>query len=99
MKTFLIDLYLPKDLQQELEKITPTQRKIVDTLINEGIVLSYSLSEKKNRVFIVLNQPDEEEVMITVQRFPIYKYIIDYEIFELNSHETISSEMPQVYLN
>jgi hypothetical protein len=99
MKTFLVDIILPEKLQEDINKMIPTQRKIVNTLINEGIILSYSLSNKRNRLFVVISQETEEDVMITVQRFPIFKLIVDFEIIELLSHETVSSEMPQVWLN
>lgn len=99
MKTFLVDIILPEKLQEDINKMIPTQRKIVNTLINEGIILSYSLSNKRNRLFVVISQETEENVMITVQRFPIFKLIVDFEIIELLSHETVSSEMPQVWLN
>ncbi len=99
MKTFLVDILLPKNMQEDINKAIPAQRKIVNVLLNEGIILSYSLSKKLNRLFIVMTQDSEEDIMITVQRFPIYKFIMDYEIIELNSYETVSSDMPQVFLN
>lgn len=99
MNTYLVDIILPKNMQDDINKMIPAQRKIVNVLLNEGIILSYSLSKKLNRLFVVMNQDSEEDIMLTVQRFPIYKFIMDYEIIELNSHETMSSEMPQVYLN
>lgn len=99
MNTYLVDIILPKNMQEDINKMIPVQRKIVNVLLNEGIIRSYSLSKKLNRLFVVMNQESEEDIMITVQRFPIYKFIMDYEIIELYSHETMSSEMPQVYLN
>lgn len=99
MKSFLVDILLPKNFQEDINKMIPTQRKIVNVLMTEGIILSYALSIKKDRLFVVMNQDNENDVMLTVQRFPIYRFIIDYEIVELMFHETVSSDTPQLWLN
>jgi hypothetical protein len=97
-KNFLIDIKLLDSFTTEFFSLIPKQRKIINNLMNEGLILSYSLAIDRSKLWIVMETENEQEVLDALSRFPLIKFMIP-EITELAFHDSIHSGFPQLSLN
>lgn len=95
---FMVDIDLPEVMTPEFRSLIPTQRVMVNELMNEGTILSYTLSLDRAKLWIVMVAESEEEVEEIISDFPIMDYSFA-AIYELMFHETITRELPRISLN
>jgi muconolactone delta-isomerase len=93
----MIDIKLPVLLTQEFINLIPRQREVVNMLFEEGKILSYTLSENRARLWIVVVAEDEEEVKEILEMFPLAHYM-QSKIYGLMFHNMISAA-PAISLN
>ena len=97
-KKFLIDIQLKDTFKPEFFVLIPKQRKLVDELMNEGIIQSYSLAIDRSKLWIVMETENEKQVMDVLATFPLIKFM-NPDIHELAFHDSIHSGFPHLSLN
>jgi len=74
MAQFMIDITLPLDPNAEFFALIPLQRAHVDKLMERGILLAYSLSFDRSRLWMILNAANETEAEELLSKFPMRRY-------------------------
>ena len=98
MKQFQITVQLPDEFSEEFISRIPAQRSMVNGLMRKGIILSYSLSMDRSRLWIVMEAESENNVIEILSRFPLIRYMAP-EITELLFHNSVYINVPKVSLN
>lgn len=97
-KHFFVDIDLVDSFSTPFIQTIPAQRDIVNKLMDEGIIVSYSLSVERDKLWIVMEAKTEQDVLDILAKFPLIKYMKP-EIFELAFHDNIHSGFPHLSLN
>jgi muconolactone delta-isomerase len=98
MKQFMITSRLPEEFTREFLSRIPEQRSTVNRLLEEGTILSYSLSGDRSMLWTVLEAESEIDVLQVLAQFPLNRFMKS-EITELLFHNSVSSLLPQPSLN
>lgn len=89
-KQFMVEFELPDPFPMEFIKRIPEQRNMVNYLLAEGKIKSYSLAFDRSVLWVIFVADSEFEVMETIAQFPLAEWMTPY-ISELMFHNT--SEM------
>jgi hypothetical protein len=95
---FLAEITLIDSFSQEFIQLIPEQRKVVDDLMNKGIIVSYALSMERKSLWVIFESKDENEVLNTIYQFPLIRFMKP-KIHELAFYDTIHNGFPQLSLN
>ena len=69
-KQFIVIFRVPP-LTEELLKQVPRQRKAVDHLMSEGILISYSLTKEMNKLFAIFRAYDVDDLKEHINKLPL----------------------------
>ena len=94
----MVEIFLPSSMSADFMALIPAQRKLVNKLLEEGSILSYSLTLDRSRLWIVMVGEEIEDIETQLDTFPIMPYC-EAEISELMFHNMISWELPRLSLN
>lgn len=97
-KNYLVDIQLKYTFKPEFFVLIPKQRKLINELMNEGIIHSYSLAIDRSKLWIVMETENENQVMDVLATFPLIKFM-NPDIHELAFHDSIHSGFPHLSLN
>lgn len=84
-KNFMIEFELPEELDEEFMEMIPEQREIVNRMMSEGILKSYSLAMDRSVLWVVVSADSEFEVMEIIAQMPLSDYMQPF-ISELMFH-------------
>ena len=98
MNNYMIDVVLPRELNEEFISLIPRQRAHVNALMNEGIITSYALAKDRSRLWITMDAGSKEDVVKILEEFPMIKFFT-LEIRELMFHNHAGLVLPQMSLN
>jgi len=97
-KNFLIDIKLLNSMHAEFFELIPEQRKVINELMNESIIISYSLALDRSNLWVIMETENEEEVYDVLSKFPLIQFM-QPEVHELAFHDNIHSGFPNLSLN
>ncbi|MCD6069259.1 MAG: hypothetical protein K0S33_4085 [Bacteroidetes bacterium] len=97
-KSFFIDIQLLNSFKPEFFELVPAQRKIVNQLMDEGKIISYSLALDRSRLWMVADAKDEHGILDMLATFPLIHFMKP-EIHELAFHDNVHSGFPHLSLN
>jgi muconolactone delta-isomerase len=80
MSQHMIDISLPTDPDGEFYALIPQQRAHINELLAQGVVMGYSLSFDRSKLWIVLNARNEHDAIEILSAFPMFRY------FEITIH-------------
>ncbi|MEM9991950.1 MAG: muconolactone Delta-isomerase family protein [Bacteroidota bacterium] len=86
-KQFMVEFELPDPLSMEFIERIPEQRNMVNYLLVERKIQSYSLSLDRSVLWIIFTAESEFEVMETISKFPLIEWMTPY-VTELMFHNT-----------
>lgn len=98
MDTFLVHITLPDVFSKKLYEIIPKQRKHINKLLEQQLVLSYSLDMERKNLWLFVQMETEKDVMDLLAGFPIIKYVT-LSIHELAFHDASQKPMPDLIMN
>jgi hypothetical protein len=96
--TYLAHITLPDELNMAFYSLIPKQRLVVNSLMKENIIISYSLDMERKNVWVFIKAETEQEVMDVLSTFPIIKYV-KVNIHELAFHDTAHLALPELIMN
>ncbi|HMP30398.1 MAG TPA: hypothetical protein PKD85_12410 [Saprospiraceae bacterium] len=71
------------DDDMDVSGVLPYHDKVVSTMVSQGIVISHSITKKKNKVIIVFKVASESELQFHIDKLPITPFTwYDYERLE-----------------
>ncbi len=98
MKHYLASIDLPEELNPEFLALIPDQRRHVNALMAEGLLVQYALAADRSRLWTTVCAPSEERVEEILRAFPIARFM-RYTIRELAFHLQPGRNLLQVSLN
>lgn len=98
MNQYMVEIDLPTLMTQQFMSLIPTQRSMVNELMSDGKIDSYTLSLDRRRLWVIFLADTDLEVSGLLESFPIYTYC-EFEISELMFHNTMTRELPVISLN
>lgn len=98
MNQFMIDINLPASPEEEFFALIPKQRAVINELMSEGTITSYTLSVERTKLWVLVNAETESEVMDVLYRFPMLKFM-RFKIHELMFHQMVAFRFPSISLN
>ncbi|MBX7242643.1 MAG: hypothetical protein K1X92_12950 [Bacteroidia bacterium] len=97
MKQYMIEIKLAQ-MTEEFYNLIPKQRRMVNQLFEEGTILSYTLTDDFELLWIVIMAENEKEVVRIIEKFPLIEYM-SYNIHTLVFHNMVSNRLPSISLN
>jgi muconolactone delta-isomerase len=98
MNQYLVDLDLPLEMTEEFIALIPDQRRQIDELMSDGIVLSYALSQDRTKVWATINAESESEVQEILEMMPLIEFM-EPTIYELAFYNATGNGLPAISLN
>jgi muconolactone delta-isomerase len=98
MAQFMVDITLPRNPNAEFFALVPLQRAHTQKLLEEGIVMGYSLSLDRSKLWVAMNAENEHEAMKILAAFPLVNYF-DLNIHPLAFHHTSLMSLIKVSMN
>jgi muconolactone delta-isomerase len=83
----MVEFELPEQLTEDFLTLIPEQRLMVDNLMTEGKVRSYSLAMDRSVLWMILDANSEFEAMEIIAQLPLSDYMQPF-ISELMFHTT-----------
>ncbi len=98
MTQFMVDVQLPSNPDAEFFTLIPSQRDHINKLLEEGVVLGYSLSMDRSRLWVTLSAENQQEAIEILSAFPMFRYF-EPTIYPLAFHNTSLISILKVSLN
>jgi muconolactone delta-isomerase len=98
MAQYMIDIALPTEPETEYFALIPAQRDHIEKLLEQGVVMGYSLSLDRSKLWIVMNARNERDAVEILSAFPLFKYF-EPTIYPLMFHNTSLMSMIRVSMN
>lgn len=95
---FLVHIRLPEVFTTTLWSLIPKQRERINTLLENRVVLNYSLDMDRKNVWAFIEGDSENEVMDVLATFPIIKYV-KIDIHELAFYDSAPIGLPDLIMN
>lgn len=91
-KSYMVEFYLPQEFTEEFMALIPQQRYVINQMLVEGVIQSYSLAEDRSRLWAVMTVSDPQELKQQIERMPLAGYM-EWDISELAFHNMASAVM------
>lgn len=98
MNQYMVTFELPVPFSDGFIAGIPAQRRVINELLAEQRMQSYSLAMERDRLWCLMNATNEIEVIQMVNSFPLIDFMT-YEISELMFHNVASMHVPAFSLN
>lgn len=98
MNQYMVTFELPIPFTTDFIERIPEQREVINDLLAEQKIQSYSLSMNRDKLWCLVNADNKYEVINIVNTFPLIDYM-PYEISELMFHNVASIQVPAFSLN
>jgi muconolactone delta-isomerase len=98
MAQHMIEISLPADPDEEFFALVPHQRVHIDKLLEQGVVMGYSLSLDRSRLWIALNARNVQHATEILSAFPMFRYF-EVTIHPLMFHNTSVMALNRVSMN
>jgi hypothetical protein len=98
MKYYQVSIFMNPELDEHFWELLPEHRSIINQLMLDGKILTYSISTDRSKGWITVNAESVKDVRTMIKGFPIIDYIT-FEIDELFIFDNTSTGLPQFVLN
>ena len=98
LRSYFVEVALTGSFSPEFMALVPAQRKKVNRLMDEGVIISYSLALDRTRLWMVVEAKNTEGVMDVLAGFPLIGFMKP-DIHELAFHDNVHSGFPHLSLN
>ena len=88
----MVEFELPEVLTEEFLNLVPQQRFVINKMLSDGQLKSYSLSMDRSTLWAVMTATSEFEVMELITQMPLCDYMTPHvsELMFHNGAETIT---------
>jgi hypothetical protein len=98
LRQFMVEFKLPEILTEEFISLIPEQRAKVNSLMDAGVIMCYTLNIERTKLWTVIVAKSDVAVMDVLSQFPLITFMKP-EIIELTFHHQSSLVMPSISLN
>lgn len=92
-RAFMIEFDLPEAPDEEFFSLIPRQRYVINNLMAEGVIKSYSLAVDRSRLWVIAQAESEFAVMEIIADMPLSPYMTPV-VSELMFHNSYEAVMP-----
>ncbi len=85
----MVAFTLQNRITEEIKKLLPYQKTIVNRYFSQGKLLNYAFSLEKSKAWAIFSASSVKEVLNMVTDFPMTKFT-NYEIAELSQYDVDS---------
>ncbi|MBN8694517.1 MAG: hypothetical protein J0L69_15085 [Bacteroidetes bacterium] len=96
--TYLVHISLPEVFTSRLAALIPKQRSTINDLLEQRVVLSYSLDMERQNLWVFVEAKSEKGVMDIISNFPIINEV-KVEIKELAFYDSSPMGLPELIMN
>ena len=93
VQQFLVEVELPENPDPNFFELIPEQRLQINKMMSEGKIISYTLSQDRQKLWCIFNAESEFDVMSMLAEFPLFDYMKS-QIFPLMFHNSVLLSMP-----
>lgn len=97
MSYFMVDISLP-EIDDEFMSLLPAQKRFVEKLIENGMVMSYSLASDRSKLWVIFKGEEVHHIRGLLACFPIIDKVT-YNIVPLISHQNSKTKIRSFSLN
>lgn len=94
----MVHFTLPDHFNSEMWDVIPAQRLMVNDLLEQRVILNYSLDMDRRNLWVFMAAADLFEVNAIIKKFPIFKFV-SIRIHELAFYDTAPIGLPDLILN
>ena len=98
MEMFMVEVEFPYYKDEEFMALVPRQREQIGTLLNTGVLSSFSLNMERTRAWIVMPAHNEEAAMSVLEQFSLYKFM-NLDIQPLLAFDRAAFSLPPLVMN
>jgi muconolactone delta-isomerase len=96
---YLLTFQLPDVMDESFIQTIPMHRAKVNALLEAGVIKSYSVAINREKLWMVVEATDENDVERIIQSLPLHEYLNDFTIDILMFSLNANTEMPHISLN
>ena len=94
----MVEFDLPNPFPEAFMMKIPSQRLVINQMLEDGKIQSYALSIERDRLWCVVNADDELDVLRIIGEFPLIDYM-KHTITELMFNNAVVMKVPAFSLN
>lgn len=94
----MIHFTLPDHFNSEMWDVIPAQRLMVNELLEQRVILNYSLDMDRRNLWVFMAAADLFEANAIIKKFPIFKFVT-VRIHELAFYDSAPIGLPDLILN
>ena len=98
MAQYMIEVSLPTEPDTEFFAMIPQQQAHIIKLLEQGVIMGYSLSLDRSKLWIAMNAQNERDAAEILAAFPMFKYF-EPTIYPLMFHNTSLMSLIKVSMN
>ena len=98
MEMFMVEIGLPYYKDEEFMALIPRQREQIGTLLQTGIITSFSLNQERTKIWLVMAAQNEDAAMKVIEQLAMYKFM-DVELQSLLAFDRAAFSLPPLVMN
>jgi len=98
MEMFMVEIGLPYYKDEEFMALIPRQREQIGTLLQTGIITSFSLNQERTKIWLVMAAQNEDSAMKVIEQLAMNKFM-DIEIQSLLAFDRAAFSLPPLVMN
>jgi hypothetical protein len=97
-ETYLVHITLPEVFSTAFNSLIPPQRELAAKLLDEQVLISYSLDMSRRNIWAFIKADDQSDLMKILRGFPVFSEV-GVTVHELAFHDTAPVILPELILN
>ena len=98
LNVFHVHIKLPEFFTRRFTLLIPQQRKRINQLMKERVILNYALDMERMNLWVTIQAKDQQSVMDILSTFPIIKDV-KVDIHELAFFDSAPLGLPDLIMN
>jgi hypothetical protein len=98
LNVFQVHIKLPEFFTRRFTLLIPQQRKRINQLMKERVILNYALDMERMNLWVTIQAKDQQSVMDILSTFPIIKDV-KVDIHELAFFDSAPLGLPDLIMN
>jgi hypothetical protein len=98
MEMFMVEIVLPYYKDEEFMALIPRQREQIGTLLQTGIITSFSLNQERTKIWLVMAGQNEDAAMKVIEQLAMYKFM-EIDLHSLLAFDRAAFSLPPLVMN
>ena len=98
MEMFMVEIVLPYYKDEEFMALIPRQRDQIGTLLQTGIITSFSLNQERTKIWLVMAAQNEDAALKVIEQLAMFKFM-EIELQSLLAFDRAAFSLPPLVMN